>query len=64
MGKWKAVRLKPDAPLELYDLERDPYETTDVAAAQRDVVARIEIYLKTARTDSERWPGSHAHPQP
>ena len=57
MGKWKAVRLKPGAPLELYDLESDGREEHDVAAAHPDIVAKIEAYLKTARTPSERWPG-------
>ena len=57
MGRWKAVRLKPGTPLELYDLAADPREERDVAAANADVVARIETYLKTARTESARWPG-------
>jgi arylsulfatase A-like enzyme len=58
MGKWKAVRLKPEAALELYDLEADGAETRDVAAANPDVIAKIEHYLKGARTASERWPGT------
>jgi len=49
-GDWKAVRLKPNAPLELYNLRADRGEREDVAAAQPRVVARIEEYLKTART--------------
>jgi arylsulfatase A-like enzyme len=57
MGKWKAVRLKPGGPLELYDLDKDPHEQREVAAAQPAIVAKIEAYLKTARTPSERWPG-------
>ncbi len=56
MDRWKAVRLKADVPLELYDLEADPREERDVAAAQPEVIARIEAYLRTARTESERWP--------
>jgi len=56
MDGWKAVRLKIGTPLELYDLETDPAERRDVAAAHPDVVARIEAYLETARTDSDRWP--------
>ena len=51
------MRLKPGAPLELYDLDADRNEERDVAAAHPDVVAKIEAYLKTARTASERWPG-------
>jgi hypothetical protein len=50
------VRLKANVPLELYDLAADPREERDVAAAHPDVIARIEGYLRTARTDSERWP--------
>jgi arylsulfatase A-like enzyme len=57
MGRWKAVRLKADAPLELYDLQTDPQEARNIAAQQQDVVAKIEAYLRTARTPSERWPG-------
>ena len=56
MGDLKAVRNKLGAPLELYDLAKDVAEKTDVADQHRDVVNRIETYLKTARTDSELWP--------
>jgi arylsulfatase A-like enzyme len=56
MGDWKAVRLRPEGPIELYNLKTDVGETQDVAAAQPDVVARIETYLKTARTESSDFP--------
>jgi arylsulfatase A len=56
MGQWKSVRLKKDAPLELYDLEGDPGEQRDAAAANPTIIARIEEYLKNARTESARWP--------
>jgi arylsulfatase A-like enzyme len=56
MGDWKAVRLAIDKPLELYDLKTDIGETNNVAAAHSEVVAKIEAYLKTARTDSPKWP--------
>lgn len=56
MGRWKAVRLSKDAPLEIYDLETDPREERNAAAAQPDVVKKIEDYLRTARTDSAQWP--------
>jgi len=56
MGIWKAVRLKKDAPLELYDLPDDPNEQHNIAADHPDIVAKIEKYLATARTESARWP--------
>lgn len=60
MGDWKGVRLgghdDPDAPVELYDLATDPFESTDVAADHPDVVARIREIMES-RTESpvERW---------
>ncbi len=56
MGDWKAVRLATGMPLELFNLKTDPSELDDVAAAQPAVVATIEKYLKTARTESAAWP--------
>jgi arylsulfatase A-like enzyme len=51
MGDWKAVRPKPNAPLELYNLEKDLGETRNVAGENPQVMARIEAYLKNARTE-------------
>jgi arylsulfatase A-like enzyme len=56
MGRWKAVRLKSGEPLELYDLQRDPAEAQDVSGANPAVVAKIEAYLASARTESRLWP--------
>jgi arylsulfatase A-like enzyme len=56
MGPWKAIRPRPSAPLQLYDLRTDRAEHTDLAAAQPAVVAQIETYLRTARTESVQWP--------
>ncbi len=56
MGAWKAVRSSPPRDLELYDLRSDPAEQRDIASARPEVVARVEHYLLTARTDSPHWP--------
>jgi len=56
MGKWKAVRTAPSAPLQLYDLTTDIGEEHNIAAEHPEIVARIEAYLKQARTESEHWP--------
>jgi arylsulfatase A-like enzyme len=56
MGDWKAVRVAINKPLELYDLKDDVGETKNVAVEHPDVIAKIETYLKTARSDSPKWP--------
>lgn len=56
MGDWKAVRHRPNGPIELYDLAKDEGEKTDVAAQHVDVVARINAYLQAARTESAQFP--------
>ncbi len=60
VGDWKAVRQglqkKPDAPIELYDLVRDPAETSDVAAQNPDVVRRLAAILKEQHAVSEAFP--------
>jgi arylsulfatase A-like enzyme len=56
-GRWKAVRERvPAAPIALYDLRSDPAEEKDVAAQHPDIAARIDAYLKTARSESPEWP--------
>ncbi len=49
-GDWKAVRPKTGAPLELYNLRTDPQESKDLAASEPKVLARMEAFLKSART--------------
>lgn len=54
-GDWKAV-VPAGKPLELYNLAKDPGETNDLASGSADLVREFTAYLKTARTESERWP--------
>ena len=56
MGDWKGVRLGVDGPLELYDLKTDLSEKRNVAAQHPQEVAKIQEYLKTARTEDPNWP--------
>jgi uncharacterized sulfatase len=56
MDQWKAVRPQAGEPLELYDLKSDLGEKRNVAQEHPDVVARMESYLKSARTESPQWP--------
>jgi arylsulfatase A-like enzyme len=51
MEEWKAVRPKPDAALELYNVRLDPVEEKDVAGGNPKIVARMEEVLRAARTE-------------
>ena len=57
-GDWKALRIGQNGPINLYNLKADVAETTDVASLHPDVVAQIEKYLTTARTESKDFPGA------
>lgn len=59
MGDWKGViqrMSKGNRELELYDLASDVGETTDVAAAHPEVVARLRAILAEAHVDSALFP--------
>ncbi len=55
-GRWKGIRQGgPDATPSVFDLRTDPAETRNVAAGQRAVTAKLDAYLRTARTESPEW---------
>ena len=43
-------------PLEIYDLEADLGEKTNVAKEHPDVVAKIEGFMAAAHVETEHWP--------
>ena len=57
MEPWKAVRLNvgedPRAPLELYNLDEDPMEETNVAASHPELVKTLGEAMERAREPSE-----------
>lgn len=57
-GDWKAVRKgvkkSPDAPPELYHLQTDPAELTNVAEAYPENTAKAVELFKSSRTPSQR----------
>ena len=55
-GKWKGVRLNPGEPIELYDLETDLSETSDIASKHPDIVKAMDEIMRSARTDSPDFP--------
>ena len=51
-GRWKAVSLWSDAPLQLFNLETDIQELYDVSAQHPAVMANITAFAKAAHVDS------------
>lgn len=55
-GKWKAARYGMDGAMELYDLEADPQENTDVSALHPELVQEFDKRFKAERVPSPHWP--------
>jgi arylsulfatase len=62
-NRWKGIRtnlLKKDNPdplaIELFDLDADPSESTNVAEKHPEVLQKIEGLMKSERTISESFP--------
>jgi arylsulfatase A-like enzyme len=56
MGKYKAVRLAPSRPIELYDLETDIGEENNIARQHSEIVAKAGRLMARSRTNAEVWP--------
>jgi arylsulfatase A-like enzyme len=56
-GRWKAIRESdPKSPIALFDLQNDIAEKRNVAAEHPDLAAKLDAYLKSARSESPDWP--------
>jgi arylsulfatase A-like enzyme len=55
MGKWKAVEQPLGKPIQLFDLDTDLGERTDLAAAHPDVVAEMTRRIAASYVPSARW---------
>lgn len=59
LGHWKAVRRglsKGTVKTELYDLDKDPAEKSDIAAQHKDIVEKVEQIMKKEHTPSQVFP--------
>ena len=60
MGPWKGIRLgvskNADAPVQLFNLEKDIAETTNVADAHPDIVAKMAVIMSAGRVPSAEFP--------
>jgi arylsulfatase A-like enzyme len=71
-GKWKAIRTemakkahaKSPIVTQLYDLETDPNETTDLAAKFPEVVKELEAKMTAARVPNADFPLPGVDPMP
>lgn len=71
-GKWKAIRTdmtksyqaKTPIVTQLYDLDADPNETTDLAAKFPEVVKELEAKMAAARLPSQEFPLIGIDPAP
>ncbi|MFT4093958.1 MAG: arylsulfatase [Niabella sp.] len=59
-NNWKGVRLKAsvnkNAPIELYDLKKDPYEQNNIAAAHPDMVATLAAFMEKDHIENPDFP--------
>jgi arylsulfatase A-like enzyme len=59
-GNWKAVRLNvmknPDAPVQLFNLARDPGEKEDLSAQNPAVLQKLKAMMKAAHAENTNFP--------
>lgn len=58
--QWKGVRLnvskQKDAPIELYDLDKDPSEKANLAAQHPEIVKKMLTLMHQAHKPDKNWP--------
>ena len=55
-GRWKGIRAGGiGAPVALFDLKNDVAEKLDVAKEHPETAAKIDVYLRGARSESADW---------
>ena len=58
-GKWKGIKpdvtINDNAPVELYDLEKDPIEQNNIAEKNPAIVKKIEALMREAHVKNRDW---------
>lgn len=62
-GDWKLVRQGPAFKTELFNLKDDIGETRDLAAQHLDIVKKMEVLFRTARTENPKFPTNREVPR-
>ncbi|MGH7955439.1 MAG: sulfatase/phosphatase domain-containing protein, partial [Opitutaceae bacterium] len=62
LDNWKAVKSRPSAAFELYNLVNDPKETTDVAEKNPDVMKKIAELAVAQHTPERDYPDEEYRP--
>ncbi len=55
-GDWKIVTVKPNKPLELYNIKEDITESTNLADKYPQIVSELEKEMDAIRKPSPNWP--------
>lgn len=55
-GKWKAESIGKDKPLELYNIEDDPFEQHNLAQEQPKLLKKLDAQMKKMHHPSPYWP--------
>jgi arylsulfatase A len=60
MGNWKGIKEKvmksPGNPIALYDLSKDPKESTDLAGKYPEIVKKIQGIMLSAHIEEKNFP--------
>lgn len=55
-GDWKCVTIRPNTPLELYNLKDDPAETTNLAEQYPEKVKEMDEEMRRMHVPTPNWP--------
>ncbi len=60
LGKWKGIREQvmkdAQAPIKLYDLMKDPKETTDLSSVNPELIAKIKAIMLAEHRENKSFP--------